>query len=129
MLNTKECVNCPKGFIFDSKRGNCSKGIAQEKPQPKRKYNNNPKYLNFIGMRPLMDSQLETCPQTHPYTDGQQCVVCNPPLVFNFESDTCTKCPPSTIYSINQHRCIHRTKLMASNIEEAQNWITSLKIS
>lgn len=58
-LGKGACEKCPSGYYFSSKRNNCTKGADLE-PIVIR-FNSHPNALNFVGKRPLLDDELETC--------------------------------------------------------------------
>lgn len=83
----KSCVACPPGSSYNQTIHQCDTSSGET--VLKNSYGGAP---NSIGTIPPTVNNLTTCPQTSPFFDGQQCVNCQLPNFFDFNTKVCQAC-------------------------------------
>lgn len=48
---------------------------------------------------------VHNCPEDKPFYDEDECVACELPHYFNFNSNNCEVCNPGSEFDVNEHKC------------------------
>ena len=68
---------------------------------------------NYIGNPPnapaTTDKKILGCPVDKPFSNGQQCVACEMPKFFNFQTNQCELCATDLSFDLNFRKCVAKT--------------------
>lgn len=61
---------------------------------------------NFMGKIPDFNSALSTCPNDRPFYSSGACTACNLPFFVDFNTMTCSQCPPNYVFNAVNRQCV-----------------------